>query len=474
MRGVKSLPRWIFNMGYITDKITSALGLSNDDPQWQWSDHIRPASYRGVPFAVVEGDGEFGRRVAIHEYPFKDTVYVEDLGRSTRKFTLRGFLIQGSLLYSAPDVFSQRESLIAAVEQNGAATLVHPTLGELTVFVPEGGLKITESAESERIFEFTLTCIEGGELEFSIIEGETLGAKDHWLKVLTTASAKYIGLMKKEVRSLTRFIEVAAGVLDNFGIQVESAIGTVTNLVHVLDSVFGNTRYSRYNNGSVGGSVSGITGKKNSSDTDDERGLIDQSIAESANDRENTLDAVEDMSDIGSIEDVPDRVIDVIENMVDSTGSTKEKITSFETLSKNRNPSGQSVADATHAMLVYMSASSMAYMALQYAPNNLDEANDILNRVCEALENALLLCGDNREDELYLALLNQKIDFIRTYTSRFTNLSAMMNIQLTSVQPALTLANRLYQDAGRGEELIQAAKPIHPAFMPIEFRALNK
>ena len=33
--------------------------------------------------------------VAVHEYPYRDTVWVEDLGRSARKFTLRGFLDTG-------------------------------------------------------------------------------------------------------------------------------------------------------------------------------------------------------------------------------------------------------------------------------------------------------------------------------------------------------------------------------------------
>ena len=39
--------------------------------------------------------------------------------------------------------------------------------------------------------------------------------------------------------------------------------------------------------------------------------------------------------------------------------------------------------------------------------------------------------------------------------------------------PSLVLAHRLYQDAERADELVSAANPRHPAFMPTGFRALS-
>ncbi|MEB0312210.1 hypothetical protein QN382_23465, partial [Pseudomonas sp. 10B1] len=37
---------------------------------------------------------------------------------------------------------------------------------------------------------------------------------------------------------------------------------------------------------------------------------------------------------------------------------------------------------------------------------------------------------------------------------------------------ALVMANRLYQDPSRADELIQQANPVHPAFMPTSLKAL--
>ncbi|MCV5934699.1 multidrug DMT transporter permease, partial [Escherichia coli] len=49
----------------------------------------------------------------------------------------------------------------------------------------------------------------------------------------------------------------------------------------------------------------------------------------------------------------------------------------------------------------------------------------------------------------------------------------VMKVTSRSPQPSLALANRLYQDAARADELVQAVSPVHPAFMPLSFTARN-
>ena len=59
-----------------------------------------------------------GRRIALHEYPYRDDPWPVDTGRATRRITVTGFLLRD-------DVFDQRTALIAALEQKGPGTLVH-------------------------------------------------------------------------------------------------------------------------------------------------------------------------------------------------------------------------------------------------------------------------------------------------------------------------------------------------------------
>ena len=53
-------------------------------------------------------------------------------------------------------------------------------------------------------------------------------------------------------------------------------------------------------------------------------------------------------------------------------------------------------------------------------------------------------------------------------------LSELMQINTASPLPALALANRLYQDGSRANELIQEANVPHPAFMPITMKVLRQ
>lgn len=175
-------------------------------------------------------------------------------GRGTRKITIRGFIVHNSLGYDAPDVITQRDSLVAACETEGPGTLIHPTLGELTVSVPDGGLRVLESVDNGRSFEFTLTVIESG-LKVFAITGSTQAAslvQANWLRTGLMAATKFIATVKGEIRSVTQTIKTLRNTAAFWGNMVKSTTNEVTNLSNVLKSTFGSARYGRYNKGTVG------------------------------------------------------------------------------------------------------------------------------------------------------------------------------------------------------------------------------
>lgn len=93
-----------------------------------WLDTLLPASWRGVPFAVEISQEEWSRRVAVHEYPMRETIWIEDLGAGRNPVVITGFLV-------GDDVQFQRDALVAAAQEPGPGTLVHPTLGVLNDMV---------------------------------------------------------------------------------------------------------------------------------------------------------------------------------------------------------------------------------------------------------------------------------------------------------------------------------------------------
>lgn len=90
------------------------------------SDNIRPASWRGIRFHTEAEDAEWTRATVVHQYPKRETVWVEDLGGGKNPIALSGFL-------EGDDVLDQLAAMVAAAQRPGPGELIHPTLGRRTV-----------------------------------------------------------------------------------------------------------------------------------------------------------------------------------------------------------------------------------------------------------------------------------------------------------------------------------------------------
>ena len=119
-----------------------------------WRDRYRPASFRGVAFHVDAGGLSGGRRNVQHEYPDRDTPYVEDLGRAARSYPVEGYVL-------GADYFDARDALLDALEAAGAGELVHPYHGARQVIVDT--YRVRESSDEGGMARFSITFLEAGE-----------------------------------------------------------------------------------------------------------------------------------------------------------------------------------------------------------------------------------------------------------------------------------------------------------------------
>ncbi len=109
------------------------------------------ASFRGVPFFVEEGDLAGGRRVVVHEFPLRDDPFIEDLGRKARTFRLDGYVL-------GEDYVTQRNKLLAALEEEGPGELVHPHHGALRAVCAT--LAVRESRANGGMATFALEFVD--------------------------------------------------------------------------------------------------------------------------------------------------------------------------------------------------------------------------------------------------------------------------------------------------------------------------
>ena len=467
-------------MPLLQNALSSLLGFSGDS--WNWLDHIHPASFRGVPFAIIDADGNFGRRQAVHEYPYRDTVWVEDLGRSTRRLTLNGFIIQSSLVYSAADVMTQRDNLIAACESAGAGTLVHPTLGELTVSIPDGGLKLRESKDSERVFEFSLTVIESGLRVFAVTGAVSAAStvQTSWLALAAKTAATFIAEVNSDLRTVTQAIKTLKSTVSFWTSMVTRTANEATNLSNTLKSTFGSTRYGRYNTGDVGGNASGATNTTTTTaDTDNYGLLVSQKMAASVENRAEVQDVTANLLASVSVAAYASGAQAVINALLSSEAKGLDLVRLFETLAAftdttyRPDSSDSRIASAAQIYLITLSAGAMAYAASLYEPVSYDDAAELLQRVVSVIDMVSLAAADAGYDDVFSEMSDLKTTVKTTLQEKGAQLANVSTVTFSAALPALNLANRLYQDAGRTEGLMKMADPVHPAFMPLSFRALS-
>jgi len=92
------------------------------------ADNLRPASFRGVAFEVDSSDKTFGPRTVTHEFPLRDDVTHEFLGKLPRGFAIEALLI-------GEDLLDQVRRLEEALDDTSIGRLIHPWYGELDVVV---------------------------------------------------------------------------------------------------------------------------------------------------------------------------------------------------------------------------------------------------------------------------------------------------------------------------------------------------
>jgi prophage DNA circulation protein len=222
-----------------------------------WLNRLSPASFCGIPFGVVGSEQIYGRRLAVHLYPFRDAIWVEDLGREGRRIALVGFLIDNSLLYGGGDVLVQRERLVAAVETKGEGTLIHPTLGRLTVAVHE--LRVVDKRDAGGYFELCFSFIEAGRRVFPTLVRATRPAVLAGATAVDRAAAAIFGARAaadlKNGAAVARRVATAAAF---WARRAQALADDATNLRNVTGRLSG--PFGRYHGGRTRGGFAAATG----------------------------------------------------------------------------------------------------------------------------------------------------------------------------------------------------------------------
>lgn len=133
-----------------------------------WRQYLKRASFRSAQFYVETGVRESGRRTVNHEFPKRNLNYAEDMGRRSREFTVRGYIIvfpSDGMFPNDPlkkrNYIVARDKLIEALETDGKAGLQLPLLGYMEVMCTR--YRVTEDEKYGGYCVFDMEFVEYGQ-----------------------------------------------------------------------------------------------------------------------------------------------------------------------------------------------------------------------------------------------------------------------------------------------------------------------
>lgn len=465
-----------------------------------WADRLQRAAWRGLPFAMAQNSVKPGRRTVLHEYAYRDTPWVEDLGLATITLSISGFLI-------GDDVFDQRDAMRDACDQPGVGVFMHPSLGPLlgNVIAPS----FAETIIGRRVaFEFTFIQTDIDQPIFPGIEIATQG------NVLLSALAAGIAFVRDfvaTVRGAVAFgIAVVHGVIAVVTGFVATVVGTARAIAHLVTSVIqlpgmilgtilaethaiagmvndagamvgaalglvppSGSYYGRY--GSTGLSV--LLPPSATVDSQLAAGVAAKDACDAAMAACLTIAASDPVS-------LPAAVQAGVAALVASIPSPADQLRLLATLAAFRTgppPVAASaiglasgLAQGAVAALVRRSAlSALARAETAYQPTSYDDAVATRESITAVLDAEILVAGTNADDTTFLALKALRATIVLDLVTRGAALPRLVTVKRAVALPSLALAWELYGDASRSDDLIARVDPPHPGFMPISFQALS-
>jgi prophage DNA circulation protein len=202
---------------------------------------LQTASFRGVPFKVIAARVKKGRRWAIHEYPYVDGGWPEDLGRALRTYSFTAYLVG--------DLAAVMQNLLdTAIETEGPGLLIHPTLGALQVGLLSAGTAVHR--DHMRVIEIELEFVEAGSSIFPLAVIATvvsvLAAAD---SALTASSTNFATVAVPAAAAGPAVTEEAQTVAASFAASVIAAGANPTAIVGMaaaLPPPNADTTFGRY------------------------------------------------------------------------------------------------------------------------------------------------------------------------------------------------------------------------------------
>ncbi|TAM50232.1 MAG: multidrug DMT transporter [Paraburkholderia sp.] len=437
-------------------------------------EQLRPASFRGMQFVSLGADGTFGRRNALHEYPKRDTPWSEDMGRAARRFQVTGYIV-------GDDVIQKRDVMIKLCETEDTGELVHPTYGRRTVSLME--FRVIERWDKARYFELQFDFVESGERVFPTAANATTNLIASAVNALgLSAAADFASRVLNTLSYGAAVVGMAVNTALSWYTNAKNIVGDARNLVRLVFNLPG--AFGRFAGSATVPTFSKYPGgpRASSLTVDDliEQATQARTAVSTAASTLATAAAALGTNSTAAFATAAQGVASAVFAAAPAPADAIRLLTSLATF-QPATPTTSSVIGVGMATMqsacgdLFRRAAigSAALAASQYQPTSADDAAAMRDALAALIDSEIEVAGNQGEDGTYGALRSLRAAVVQDLNKRGAGLASVKTFSMKAGLPALVLAHRLYRDAGRADELVAQVDPIHPAFMPLSFRALS-
>lgn len=401
---------------------------------------LRNASYEGIQFDVDSATLSFGRRTVTHEFPQRDTSYVEDLGKATRQFSIQGFIVGDDFIDRSKRLIDKIESQVGTDRRANHGKLVHPWLGSLEV-TPIDNPSITYD-RAKRFCTFTLTFLEAG--------NESTKKTTSWAnQLLSKADALYAKIFGDWTP------DEIAGIVDDVTSQINSCAAVLSNCQFAQMFNLGNDILE------MGHDIATSLYNKKEQARSSLLGALGLSqYAQSTTDWK-----------LASIKCTDAITLPVLKpvNVASSTGTSK-KLSDKERIN-------EAVDEIKKNFRLVLIANAMGAISMIGEDNDVDTDSNskktlsdeqilkIRNNLLDAIDAEMLIQGtDDNQD--YLDLVDSYVAVYKFLTEKLNGDSGIETVTLKQSKPSFVLAYDKYGDSTRADEIAERNDVINPLFMP--------
>lgn len=402
---------------------------------------LREASYEGIRFDVDSATLSFGRRTVTHEFPQRDTSYVEDLGKATRQFSIQGFIVGDDFIDRSKRLIDKIESQVGTDRRANHGKLVHPWLGSLDV-TPIDSPSITYD-RAKRFCTFTLTFLEAG--------NESTKKTTSWAnQLLSKADALYAKIFGDWTP------DKIAGIVDDVTCQINSCAAVLSNCQFAQMFNLGNDILE------MGHDIATSLYNKKEQARSSLLGALGLSqYAQSTTDWK-----------LASIKCTDAITLPVLKpvNVASSTGTSK-KLSDKERIN-------EAVDEIKKNFRFVLIANAMGAISMIGEDNDVDSDSNskktlsdeqilkIRNNLLDAIDAEMLIQGtDDNQD--YLDLVDSYVAVYKFLTEKLNGDSGIETVTLKQSEPSFVLAYDKYGDSTRADEIAERNDVINPLFMPV-------